>query len=356
MLMRILQKFFSKKFILLYAVFFVMIRSAAWGNECVAYNNRFAVQQGDLDFKTFTPVMNRCSIDLTQSKNLKLKNEYRQQFVSLRKISFKHKMWHWVVNEQSLNTYLVSDSCLSACTGFSVESASSSNYVKALLQTHQSPSPTANAGLQKSLLPTNNIFLTADLCPSSKPLDTELFNKIDAAILKSGIKTRAPVEIAFAISGLWIKNHHEELLKLLDLEKQKKIEITWVNHSYSHPYKKGVPEEKNFLLTPGIVFEDEVMNNEKIMLSQGLIPSVFFRFPGLISQDHLLNQLKKWGLIPLGSNAWVGKNQPIKPGSIILIHANGNEPKGLEQLYKALEFNPLFVQQMAELNTSVHDD
>lgn len=89
-----------------------------------------------------------------------------------------------------------------------------------------------------------------------------------------------------------------------------------------------------------------------VMLSQGLVPSIFFRFPGLISSDNLINQLKSWGLIPLGANAWLGNGQKIKNGSIILIHGNGNgnELSGLALLYKALEIQPQINATWTELN------
>ena len=68
------------------------------------------------------------------------------------------------------------------------------------------------------------------------------------------------------------------------------------------------------------------------MLEQGIIPSSFFRFPGLISNQQLIAELRAMSLIPVGSNAWLACGQNPKPGSIILVHGNGNEPKGIELL------------------------
>lgn len=131
---------------------------------------------------------------------------------------------------------------------------------------------------------------------------------------------------------------------------RKKIKITWVNHSLTHPYDKTKGIEENFLLSPGIDFNREVLGNELVMLSQGLVPSVFFRFPGLISSDKLISQLKAWGLVPLGSNAWLGKGQKIKNGSVVLVHGNGNELSGLVLLYKALEIQPQINANWSDLN------
>ena len=65
------------------------------------------------------------------------------------------------------------------------------------------------------------------------------------------------------------------------------------------------------------------------MLSAGLEPSVFFRFPGLVSRPDVFEKVVALGLVPLGSDAWLAKSrQPPAEGSIVLVHANGNEPLG----------------------------
>ena len=43
-------------------------------------------------------------------------------------------------------------------------------------------------------------------------------------------------------------------------------------------------------------------------------------------------QLDGLGLIPLGSDAWLAKNEWPREGSIVLVHANGNEPLGVRRL------------------------
>jgi hypothetical protein len=263
------------------------------------------------------------------------------EVVSLRSFKLRGELHSWVVNNKTLQTAIVPTSCLQKCSAFSATAAT--KYAHLLTESTIVPSSMANAGIQKAKESTIDKFLTVDLCPSSKKLQVEIFERI-----QSGYMTNVPV--ALAVSGLWIKNHHDEFTYLLQLQDQKKIKITWVNHSMTHPYRQAVPLEQNFLLSAGVNFQNEVLGNEIVMLGQGIVPSVFFRFPGLISSDKLISQLKAWGLAPLGSNAWLGKGQKIKNGSVVLIHGNGNELSGLTLLYKALELDPKINASWADLN------
>jgi len=72
------------------------------------------------------------------------------------------------------------------------------------------------------------------------------------------------------------------------------------------------------------------------MLKNGLLPSVFFRFPGLVSDQQLVYRITDFGLIPIGSDAWLAKGQKANAGSIVLIHANGNEPVGVDDFIALL--------------------
>ncbi len=51
----------------------------------------------------------------------------------------------------------------------------------------------------------------------------------------------------------------------------------------------------------------EVLEVGKILVSNNIAPSPFFRFPGLISDQTLIEKLEYLGLIPLGSDAWLAK-------------------------------------------------
>lgn len=81
----------------------------------------------------------------------------------------------------------------------------------------------------------------------------------------------------------------------------------------------------------------EILETEKAMLKNGLLPSVFFRFPGLVSDQQLVYKLTDYGLIPIGTDAWLAKGQQPQAGSIVLIHGNGNEPTGVNDFIKLLQ-------------------
>lgn len=320
---------------ILYTSFLTLLFSlSAQASDCTAITGRFPVAANDVDKSSYKVTMGSC-VHMSPGGNA-------TDVVSLRSFKLRGEVMNWVVNSKTLQTAIVPEKCLQSCTQFN--SKDSTKYATLLTEATTVPSPVENAGVQKAKDPqATSTFLTVDLCPSSKTLQTEIFERI-----QSGYMTNVPV--ALAVSGLWIQRHHEEFVYLLKLQEQKKIRITWVNHSLTHPYDKTKGIADNFLLTPGIDFQREVLGNELVMLGQGLVPSVFFRFPGLVSSDKLINQLKAWGLVPLGSNAWLGKGQKIKNGSVVLIHGNGNELSGLALLYKALEIKPEINSQWLDLN------
>ncbi len=315
------------KIALLIATFLASTIAQAF--DCTPVTKRFAVDSAGIDKKSYQLTMHSCQLN-------------QSNVVSLRRFKLRGEVYNLIVSSKTLQTAIIPEKCLSSCGNFDINSQS--KYASILTDSTRVPSPTAGAGIQKAKDPgPNETYLTIDLCPSSKKLQTEIFERI-----QSGYMTNIPVTLA--VSGLWIKNHHDEFVYLLKLQDEKKINITWANHSLTHPYDKTKPIEENFLLSPGVDFQREVLGNEMVMLSQGLVPSIFFRFPGLISSDLLISQLKSWGLIPLGANAWLGKGQKIKNGSIVLIHGNGNELSGLALLYKALEVQPQINATWTNLN------
>jgi len=134
-----------------------------------------------------------------------------------------------------------------------------------------------------------------------------------------------------------MKQHPQDIQWLKKLRDTGEIRITWVNHSYTHRVSKSAPLKMNFLLEPGTDINYEVLETEKLMLKNGLTPSVFFRFPGLVSDQQLVYKITDFGLIPIGSDAWLAKGQQPEAGSIVLIHGNGNEPVGVEDFIKLLQ-------------------
>lgn len=190
--------------------------------------------------------------------------------------------------------------------------------------------PVKSTGAVRGKKAVNGWFVTIDLCPSGKRLDKVVFEKTEALAAE-----RAAV--AIAISGGWIKRHKGELEWLLNEARSGRLDVTWINHSYSHPYNEAAGDLENFLLTPGTDFEKEVLANEVLMLENRITPSPFFRFPGLVANEDLIKRLKRLSLIPVGALAWLAKGETPENGSIILIHGNGNEPAGMKRLLSLYE-------------------
>lgn len=206
------------------------------------------------------------------------------------------------------------------------------------------------------------MVLTADLCPSHKATDRAY---LAAAATIHPVAT----PIVLAVSGQWMRTHTEDIAWI----KQQKLAITFANHSDRHAYTRHVPYQQNFMTqeTPA-EFQQEIFEAEKTMLENGLVPSIFFRFPGLMSTRAQIAQLKDLGLITLGTTAWLAldgsvnkpfsdyfrrngptgfaSDQKAAPGRVILTHANGNEFYGVvkaEELIKKLgaEANFISIEQ-----------
>jgi len=209
---------------------------------------------------------------------------------------------------------------------------SSTSYFRLMASTRSSDGQLTDVGLEH-VRAASGIVLTVDLCPSLKPMDRYLVRNLIAAIPA----TERPIPISFSISGAWIRQHPGDLHWLLGLEDSGSLAITWINHSNKHRYIPGLSWDHDFMLLPGTNVNDEVLLAEKAMLSVGIIPSVFFRFPGLVSDRKLVEQVLGLGLIPIGSDAWLAKNQQAHAGSIVLIHGNGNEPLGIQRFLQMLK-------------------
>jgi len=165
-------------------------------------------------------------------------------------------------------------------------------------------------------------FITGDLCPSHRHLDRAFLERLETP--------GSPLPVALSISGTWLTHHPADFQWLRDQEHAGALRITWVDHSYDHPYVPGRPLADNFLLTPGTDMPSEILDTERLLIANGETPSVFFRFPGLISNAALMRMADDYHLIVLGTDAWLAKSPQAKPGDVILLHLNGNEPAGLK--------------------------
>jgi len=202
---------------------------------------------------------------------------------------------------------------------------SDTSYVKALNR-YASGDMLQNGGIRDGEGERKGVFLTVDMCPSRKGIDKNLYTATAA------LSGKGQVDIAIAVSGLWIERHRDEFNWIRGLESSGRLRITWVNHTYSHPYESSRPLKENFLLTPGVDVDKEILGNEVFLIENGITPTPFFRFPGLVSDKNLMARLKSLSLIPVGSNAWLSKGEAPVNGSIILVHGNGNDPVGVKDL------------------------
>lgn len=205
-------------------------------------------------------------------------------------------------------------------------------YIKAIDAAAQKDMQLQNAGIDHSIPNEKGIALTIDLCPSHKALDRVIFQ----SVFEEFKKIEQPAPLAISVSGKWMLKHQDDLNWLKGFADRKELNITWVNHSYNHEVNK-LPLAENFLLAPGTNLDVEVLENEKLMLKNGLIPSVFFRFPGLVSDKTIVEKIEAYGLIPIGSDAWLAKGQQPNAGSIVLIHGNGNEEIGVKDFIQLLK-------------------
>lgn len=205
-------------------------------------------------------------------------------------------------------------------------------YIKSLEAAAAKDMQLQDAGIDHAIPKEKGITLTIDLCPSHKPLDRIIFQ----SVFHEFNKIEQPAPIAVSVSGKWMMKHQDDLNWLKSLVEKKELNITWVNHSYSHEVN-SLPLAENFLLAPGTNLDTEVLENEKLMLKNGLTPSAFFRFPGLVSDKSVVEKIEAYGVIPIGSDAWLAKGQQANQGSIVLIHGNGNEEIGVKDFLQLLK-------------------
>ena len=204
-----------------------------------------------------------------------------------------------------------------------------SNYTRLLKHAASAPYPLTNDGITHQS--GKGVAITTDLCPSSKKgFEKQLYETLITHF-------KNPVPVTLFISGKWIRHHASAFHQFQTWEHEKKLAITWGNHTYAHPYHPGKPNKHNFALTPGYDLRADTLRLEKQLIEAGITPSVFFRFPGLVSDRETIKTIRDLGLIPIGTDAWIAKGQKPREGSIILLHGNRNEPKGVKMFEEMIK-------------------
>ncbi|SHN18418.1 polysaccharide deacetylase family protein [Mucilaginibacter sp. OK098] len=259
-----------------------------------------------------------------------------QDWMIIREFDNDNKSYFLLVNPQTLETK-IDESGFYEVKPMTLDEAriffKSTPYIKALQKAEKQSVNIQDAGIESGMPKQTGISLTADLCPSHKPLDKRIFTDIIAEFKK----VEHPVPVALSITGIWMRQHPQDLDWLKKMQQDHEIYITWINHSFNHRVSTTLPLKQNFLLEAGTNINYEVMETEIAMLKNGLLPSVFFRFPGLVSDQKLVFEITDFGLIPIGTDAWLAKGQQPQAGSIVLIHGNGNEPVGVNDFIKLLK-------------------
>ncbi|EHQ25447.1 polysaccharide deacetylase family protein [Mucilaginibacter paludis] len=282
-----------------------------------------------------------------------------QDWLCIRKFESNGKTYLLLVEPRRLDTK-IDEEGLYTITPMDMPGArryfANTSYEKAISKAEKQSKSIQDAGIQSGMPKETGITLTADLCPSHRPLDRRIFTDI----FQQFQKVERPVPIALSVTGIWMKQHQDDLAWLKEMQLKNEIYITWINHSYNHRVSKTLPLKENFLLEPGTNISYEVLETEKAMLRSGLLPSVFFRFPGLVSDQQLIYSITGFGLIPIGTDAWLAKGQQPQAGSIVLIHGNGNEPIGVTDFIKLLQSKTKAITDkqwlLYDLRESVEDE
>ncbi len=270
--------------------------------------------------KNYRPVFQQCRNGVSQTR------------LAIRRMSVDGGSLLLVVDPATLATSLEHEQCWT-CADTDDEAQKDTRYIGAV----QMPSQHAISTPQSAVLENAGLshgagdgsFVTGDLCPSRRPLDRGFLQMLEAA------QPHAPV--ALSISGLWLARHGTDLQWLKQQARSGALEITWVNHSYHHPYFPGRPLASNFLLTPGVDMQAEILETERLLIANGETPSIFFRFPDLVSDAALMQVVRRDHLVALGADGWLVFAPPMRPGVILLVHPNGNEQAGLRLFSKWLD-------------------
>ena len=267
--------------------------------------------------------------------NFSIATKANEQLIAMRSFTNNNTKYLLLIDPKTLDTKvdLADNYSLKSVDYFNVLALfKNTAYVRALDAAAAKDLQLQNAGIDHSIPNEKGITLTIDLCPSHKPLDRIIFQ----SVFDEFKKIEKPAPLAISVSGKWMIKHQEDLNWLKSFADKKELNITWVNHSYNHEVN-SLPLAENFLLAPGTNLDIEVLENEKLMLKNGLTPSAFFRFPGLVSDKAIVQKIEAYGLIPIGSDAWLAKGQQPNAGSIVLIHGNGNEETGVKDFIQLLK-------------------
>jgi hypothetical protein len=250
--------------------------------------------------------------------------------VAIREMTIAGQKIALLADPEALTTHLERAACWT-CQDESEDALNTTRMGRAIRESAAAPGLVHRGFLQNAGLTHGEgqgDFITGDLCPSQKPLSRPFFSQLESA--------GPHVPVALSISGLWLVHHFDDFRWLVGERNSGALNILWTDHTYHHPYHRRLPNDANFLLTKGVDPQEEILDTERLLIANGETPSLFFRFPGLVSNDPLMQAVSQDHLITLGADAWLALGQKPGRGSIVLVHPNGNEPKGLAMFSTAL--------------------
>lgn len=253
----------------------------------------------------------------------------------IRTLTFQEKKARLVVDAESMKTSLVDEDALNARSQIAGDGAATTPYLKTLAELTASNKALVSIDGEANTGGANEPFaLTIDMCQSRKPWDKRLYEWIVAL----SDKVHEPIPVGIAMTGGWAKNHTAELDQIVSWQTAGKLDITWINHSSTHPLHclNESCSRAEFLTNSSVDFNEEVFGLERALLARGMVPSVIFRFPGLVHNEARMKQLAKLSLMAVDADAWIAKGQGIKPRAVVLVHGNGNEPPGIDGFLRAV--------------------
>jgi len=279
-----------------------------------------------------TPIKAKVELDTSKIKNYFIIKEFyledKNRFMAIRSYEYNANKYYLIVNLDTLKTSIITENKKKSFKKTAEKSLLKTNYNILKEKALKNSRPLANAGINDSFHKTKNeIYLTIDMCPSSKKgYEKELFEEF-----LNLNESKKKIPIAIAITYRWVEDHKKEFFSLIH---NQNLDITWINHSKNHYYNPKEELSKNFMLNSKTNLNEEIIEVEKMLILNNQTPSMLFRLPGLVSNKKLINSLVyDFSLIPLGTNNWLVKsNREISDGDIILIHGNLNEKEGVKKL------------------------
>lgn len=188
--------------------------------------------------------------------------------------------------------------------------------------------------------PQMRFALTLDMCQSSRAWEGDLYEWLAGL----GTTLGRPATVGVAMTGLWAQRHPEGLEQLLAWQREGRLDVRWINHSFHHQLSQDAAGRYHFLTDPSVDLAAEVLDLEALLFEQGALFSPLFRFPGLTHDDRTLGELADLGLFPLDADGWVAKGERITDGGVVLLHGNGNEHVGVTMFFDWVEPREGFVE------------